>query len=271
MAWLLWGPIASPLFGGNVAMADGVTDLQDVSRWSDTDLSEFVRQTVSDEFGGKVDYDPIYSELYSLDFVINRFSGLHALVNLGVRVTFTLDDYPEQEKFLEASKKGVVHKAIYIEFNRKNVQHGALEVSRAAFLAFLFDQRYRDFRAVGLRIFEDCTFHFFSIEENIRRLRREQHETTNEYDQEIRGDIIAYFTDKGFGFIEDDEAQKFFFHIANVVDDDLRIQLPSYTQGDTIPVFFFYGGSDGKKYPKAINVSLANTLRRSREEDVGEL
>lgn len=241
-------------------MSDAVPSLKDVSKWSDGELCSFVRLRLVETFNGKIDYDPVYAELYSIDFVVNRFEGIHALVNLGVRVTFQTEDYQAQEKFLEASKKGVVHKSVYVEFARKNLEGGALLIAYAAFLAFLFDQRYRDFRAVGLRIFDDNTFHFFSLEENIRRLRREQHEDSNEYDREISGEIIAYFTDKGFGFIEDDEAQKFFFHIANVVDDDLRIQLPSYTQGDTIPVHFFYGGSDGKKYPKAINVALANRL-----------
>jgi hypothetical protein len=244
-------------------MANVVNALGDEARWTDAELSQFVRDTLAEELGAKIDYDPVYSDLYRLDFVINRFEGIHALVNLGVRTTLQTEAYGEQEKFLEASKKGVVHKSVYVEFAKKNTRQGAVEIARAAFMAFLFDQRYRDFRAVGLRIFEDCTFHFFSLEENIRRLRREQHETSNEYDHEIQGDIIAYFTDKGFGFIEDAEAQKFFFHIANVVDDDLRIQLPSYTQGDTIPVHFFYGGSDGKKYPKAINVSLATPLRHA--------
>jgi len=237
---------------------DGLTNGQ---RWTAADLSKFVREALTETFGGKIDYDPAYSELYCLDFVINRFQGIHALVNLGVRATFETDDYAAQEKFIEAARKGVVHKSVYVEFSRKNVQGGAVLIAYAAFLAFLFDQRYRDFKAVGLRIFEDCTFHLFSLEENIRRLRRERHEDSNDYDEELTGDIIAYFTDKGFGFIEDSEAQKFFFHIANVVDDDLRIQLPSYTQGDTIPVQYFYGGSDGKKYPKAVNVSLANRLR----------
>ncbi|MCA9564326.1 MAG: cold shock domain-containing protein [Myxococcales bacterium] len=231
-------------------------------RWSSEQLSQYVRSQIQDTFGGKVDYDPVYSELYCLDFVINRFQGIHALVNLGVRTTFETQDYAAQEAFLEAAKKGVVHKSIYVEFARKNVESGALSIALAAFLAFLFDQRYRDFRAVGLRIFEDCTFHFFSLEENIRRLRRERHEDANEYDEQLGGDIIAYFTDKGFGFIEDPEQQKFFFHIANVVDDDLRIQLPSYTQGDTIPVRFYYGGSDGKKYPKAVNVSLNSNYEK---------
>lgn len=244
-------------------MADGANDLKSESHWTDDDLSSYVRECLTQQYGGKIDYDPVYGDLYRLDFVINRFEDLHALVNLGVRTTLQTEAYAEQEKFLEASKKGVVHKSIYVEFSFKNVKQGALEIARAAFLAFLFDQRYRDFRAVGLRIFEDCTFHFFSLEENIRRLRREQHETSNDYEQEVQGDIIAYFTDKGFGFIEDAQAQKFFFHIANVVDDDLRMQLPSYNQGDTIAVHFFYGGSDGKKYPKAVNVSLANPLRRA--------
>lgn len=249
-------------------MSDAVYDGIDEANWSDGELSNFVRDQLSEVFGGKIDFDPVYSELYCLDFVVNRFEGLHALVNLGVKATFTTEKHSDQEKFLEASKKGVVHKAIYIEFCRKNLHHGALRVAHAAFLAFLFDQRYRDFRAVGLRIFDDCTFHFFSLEESIRRLRREQHEGTNEYDREIEGEIIAYFTDKGFGFIEDAEAQKFFFHIANVVDDDLRIQLPSYNQGDTIPVQFFYGGSDGKKYPKAINVALTSRMPRSTDFDI---
>jgi cold shock CspA family protein len=229
-------------------------------QWSDAQLSECVRSQLADTFGGKVDFDPAYADLYSLDFVVNRFEGLHALVNLGVKVTFKTDDYAAQERFLEAARKGVVHKSVYVEFGRRNVDSGAIRVAYAAFLAFLFDQRYRDFKAVGLRVFEDCTFHLFSLEENIRRLRRERHEDNNEYDQELLGRIIAYFTDKGFGFIEDAEGQKFFFHIANVADDDLRIQLPSYTQGDTIAVQYFYGGSDGKKYPKAVNVSLSSRL-----------
>ncbi|MBN1946561.1 MAG: cold shock domain-containing protein [Bradymonadales bacterium] len=231
----------------------------DVSKWSDTDLSNYVRKTLTESFGGRVDYDPVYSDLYSLDFVINRLEGIHALVNLGVRTTFSIENLSRQEAFLEAAKKGVVHKSVYLEFDRRNLNQGALIVAYAAFLAFLFDNRYRELKAIGLRIFEDCTYHFFSLEENIRRLRRERHEQTNEYDRQVGGDIIAYFTDKGFGFIEDESAQKFFFHIANVVDEDLRIQLPSYNQGDIIPVEFYYGGSDGKKYPKAVNVTLGRS------------
>ena len=77
----------------------------------------------------------------------------------------------------------------------------------------------------------------------------------------IQGRIIAYFTDKGFGFIQTDEERKFFFHIANVVDDDLRGELPSYVPGETIDVAFQYGGHDGKKYPKAINVALSSEER----------
>jgi cold shock CspA family protein len=242
-------------------MAD-LDALQNESGLNGESLSEVVRDLLQTEYGGKIDFDPVYSELYCLDFVVNRFESLHALVNLGVRTTFETDDYGQQERFLEAAKKGVVHKSIYVEFNKKNLRTGAVLVAYAAFLAFLFDHRYRDFRAVGLRIFEDCTFHFFSLEENIRRLRRDQHEDLNEYDEELIGEIIAYFTDKGFGFIEDSEAQKFFFHIAHVVDDDLRIQLPSYTQGDRIGVGYYYGGSDGKKYPKAINVSLGKRVPR---------
>ena len=48
-----------------------------------------------------------------------------------------------------------------------------------------------------------------------------------------------------------------------VVDDELRSRLPGYVLGEIIGVEFQYGGNDGKKYPKAINVSLS-------DDDLGE-
>jgi len=96
-------------------MADVVGALGDESNWSDAELSMYVRDTLHGELGAKIDYDPVYAELYRLDFVINRFEGVHALVNLGVRTTLATENYAEQERFLEASKKGVVHNLIYDE------------------------------------------------------------------------------------------------------------------------------------------------------------
>lgn len=208
------------------------------------------------ESGYRIDYDPEYDRRYKLDFIITRIRDIHAYVNLGVQLSIRSDDLELQEKFLDGARRGVVHKSVLIEVDEHTVHTGAIPVATSACMAFLFDRRYSNFKCIGLRVFEDCTFHFFDIEENVRRLRRHAQDDSSRLGQEMSGNIIAYFTDKGFGFIESSSDQKFFFHIANVVDDELRVQLPSYIPGDVLPVIFKYGGSDGKKYPKAIEVEM---------------
>ena len=204
----------------------------------------------------RLDRDPDYLQRYRLDAVITRIAKVHAHINLGIKLSTQSDDLDQQAEFLETSRRGVVHKAIFIELHEQTVNTGAIPVAISACMAFLFDRRYSHFKSIGLRVFEDCTFHYFDVEENVRRLRRDQQHTSHRIGQELTGHIIAYFTDKGFGFIEAEKDHKFFFHIANVVDDELRIQLPTYQPGELIPVLFKYGGSDGKKYPKAIDVLL---------------
>ncbi len=207
--------------------------------------------------GCRVDVDDDYKNLYCIDFGVSRVRGVHAAVNFGIHVTRDTDNFARQEVFLEAARKGVVNKSIYIEVCASTVETGVLPITYAACLAFLFDRRYNHARATGLRVFEDCSFHFFDLEENVRRLRKDIHDASHDVAELLDGQIIAYFSEKGFGFIEDAEHQKFFFHIANVVDDALRQALPNYNQGDIIGVRFCYGGSDGKKYPKAVEVSAA--------------
>ena len=218
------------------------------------DLVGFVK-TGLEELGFQIESDPTYSEIYRLDFTINRVQNVHAAVNLGVKVTLEAENVDLQEQFLHAIRRGVVHKAIFVELNEANLETGAIQVLFGACIAFLFDRRYTQFRAVGVRVFEDSTFHFFGLEENVQRLQREYRtEKPPEGDQRF-GHIIAYFVNKGFGFIEDDGHQKYFFHIAQVQDEGLRLRLPSYVPGDSIPVGFFYGGHDGKRYPKAVAVT----------------
>ncbi len=212
--------------------------------------------TSLEEHGCRLDRDPDYLSQYNLDAVVTRISRIHAHVNLGIRIHTGTDDLDTQTVFLDTSRRGVVHKAIYIELHPNTVFTGAIPVAISACMAFLFDRRYSHFKSIGLRIFEDCTFHYFDVEENVRRLRRDTQHMGHRIGQELAGHIIAYFTDKGFGFIEAEKDQKFFFHIANVVDDELRAQLPTYQPGELIPALFKYGGSDGKKYPKAIDVLL---------------
>lgn len=197
-----------------------------------------------------------FRDQYLLDFTVTGLDDVHAHVNLGLHVTTETDDLDQQQKFLQASKRGVVLKSLFVEVSEVTINSGGLLVAFGACMAFLFDRRYAQVRATGIRIFEDCSFHFFDLEENIERLERMSLDEEMSIGEDIDGRIIAYFTDKGFGFIQTEEERKFFFHIANVVDDELRQRLPSYVPGEIIPVEFQYGGHDGKKYPKAINVAL---------------
>ncbi len=208
--------------------------------------------------GAKVDVDPEFQKLYNLDFMVNRLENVHAHVNLGAHVTTETDDLERMKKFAAAAKRGIVLKAVYIEMSKLTVNTGGFLVAFGGCLSYLFDRRYTQSRSIGVRIFEDCSLQFFDLEENIQRLERMNVDEDLAIGDDLGGRIIAYFTDKGFGFIQTEDDRKFFFHIANVVDDDLRARLPGYVLGEIIPVEFQYGGNDGKKYPKAINVSLSD-------------
>ncbi|MEZ4458836.1 MAG: hypothetical protein R3E66_03730 [bacterium] len=203
-----------------------------------------------------ISVDATFSSAYNLDFTLTRLREVHAHVNLGIHVTTTREDTDELTKFAQAARRGVVLKSIYIEISEDAVETGGLLVSVGACISFLFDRRFAQHRSVGVRIHEDCSFQFFEVEEAIQRLERKYVDDDLAIGDDLRGRIIAYFTDKGFGFVQTDDDRKFFFHIANVVDDHLRARLPAYVLGEIIPVDFQYGGNDGKKYPKAINVSL---------------
>lgn len=213
-------------------------------------------QAYFERAGADLETDSTFAQRYLLDFTITGLQDVHAHVNLGVHVTDAVDDLERQDKFLQAARRGIVLKAIYIELVDTSLSAGGLLVAFGACLSFLFDRRYAQVKATGIRIQEDCSFHFFDLEENIERLERMSFDEELDIGEDLGGRVIAYFTDKGFGFIQTDEERKFFFHIANVVDDELRARLPAYVPGEVIPVDFQYGGNDGKKYPKAINVSL---------------
>ncbi len=218
-------------------------------------LSDELR-TRFEEAGAILTVDDSFVEHYNLDFTVTRFDPVHAHVNLGVHVTSARDDLDDLNKFLQASKRGIVLKSVYIEMSEVAVDTGGVLVALGACLAVLFDRRHQPSKCIGVRIFEDCSFQFFDLEETVNRLERRFLDDDLAIGDDLAGRIIAYFTDKGFGFIQTDDDRKFFFHIANVVDDDLRARLPGYVLGEIIPVDFQYGGNDGKKYPKAVNVSV---------------
>ena len=206
--------------------------------------------------GARVEREPRFEKQYGLDFTITRLEQVYAHVNLGVHVTSSLDDHDEIERFAQLSKRGIVVKSLYIELDLETFEGGSLLVAMGACLSYLFERRHQQSRALGVRIHEDCSYHFFPLDEALDRLDRADFEEELQVGEEMEGRIIAYFTEKGFGFIQNEEEQKFFFHIANIIDDDLRSKLPGYVPGEVIPVDFQYGGNDGKKYPKAVNVAL---------------
>jgi cold shock CspA family protein len=215
------------------------------------ELAEYLQ-----DMGARIEFDEEFERLYNLDFIMTRFEEVHAHVNLGVHVTTTFDDLRQMESHIQSARRGVVLKALYIEMSDATVDAGGLIVALGASLSFIFDRRWANTRAIGLRIHEDSTYNFFDLEETVERLQRMTQAEDLHIGETLSGRIIAYFTDKGFGFIQTDDERKFFFHIANIVDDTLRSRLPTYIPGEVIPVAFQYGGNDGKKYPKAINVSF---------------
>ena len=210
--------------------------------------------------GAVVQSNPHFLETYDLDFTVMAMTDIHAHVNLGVHVTVQQGDLASMQKFSQVAARGIVFKSLYVELSEVASKAGGATVGVAAAMAFLFNRRFQQAKLLGLRIHDDCSFQFFDLGENIERLERVFVDEDLVVGDSMGGRIIAYFTDKGFGFIQTDDERKFFFHIANVVDDELRGRLPGYVLGEIIPVEFHYGGNDGKKYPKAIHVSLTESL-----------
>lgn len=233
-------------------MGDEIT-----ARLSDTLRGHFERA------GARVDVNEEFAKLYNLDFVITGLENVHAHVNLGVHVTTSPDDLIRMQRFNQASQRGIVLKGMYVEISDVVLNSGGFLVAFGACLSYLFDRRHAQTKSIGMKIFEDCSYQFFEVDDTMQRLERMNVDEDLAIGDQLQGRIIAYFTDKGFGFIQTDDDRKYFFHIANVVDDELRARLPGYVLGEIIAVEFQYGGNDGKKYPKAINVSLS-------DEDLGD-
>ena len=222
---------------------------------NDHALSEALERYLEDA-GARVEHDDDFKERYNLDFSVTRLDEVYAHVNLGVHVTTSIDDHERIATFAQVARRGIVLKALYIEVSSETIDAGGLLVAFGACLSFLFDRRYQQTRAMGMKIYEDCSFHFFELDDALDRIGRVSQDDDLDIGASMDGRIIAYFTDKGYGFIQTEDERKFFFHIANIVDDELRQRLPGYVPGEVIPVEFQYGGHDGKKYPKAINVSF---------------
>jgi len=210
-----------------------------------------------EENGCRIDVDEHYRDRYGIDFSISHVDGVHSAFNLGIHLSFEPDCHKTQDLFLEATKRGVVSKGLYIEICANEIDTGVIPVTFFSSLSFLFNRRFSETQNWGLKVFQNHTFHFFDLEDNVRHLRITERESVFSKDEELKGKVVAYFKSKGYGFIISSgsgKESKFFFHIANVKNNTLRDQLEAYTEGSAIPVCFTYGGSNGQKYPKALNV-----------------
>lgn len=193
---------------------------------------------------------------YAFDFSIVRYENLYAHVNLAIHVTTVHDDIDAMERFVNGANRGICLKALYVEIDPSTVNTGSQVVGFGAALNFLFQRPADEHRCYGIRIFQDCSLQYFNLENNISRLNRLANLDDLAIGDTFKGKITHYFTDRGFGFIQIDTDHKFFLHIANIADDRLRTKLAEYSVGEVIPVEFQFGGSDGGKYPKAINIVL---------------
>jgi cold shock CspA family protein len=166
-------------------------------------------------------------------------------------------DPSDQERLSEAVRLGVVPRAIYLELPRQLHDAGSLRVAFSASLAYAFDQQYEGVNTVGIHVRADNSFHVYDLDVHLRRRRRDQHNAAHGEGETLKGNVVAYFAGKGYGFIESETSEKFFFHVAGIEDESLRNDLAALVGSATIPVEFRFGGSDGRKYPKAVDVQRA--------------
>lgn len=210
-----------------------------------------------EKMGFRIDSYDNYQEKYGIDFIISRVNGIHATVSLAVRFTRTEADLAGQERLIQSIEQGIATKALYVEAFA-DADTGLFPLVHAACIVVMFDMGYSEWKTVGLRVHEDKVLRFFNLVRNVQSLRipRPVSKSNGTHGSNVLcGDIVAYVVDRGFGFIEDEAEQKFFFHIANVEDVELEESLTEFKEGEKIPVKFQNGGvGAGKKFPKAISV-----------------
>lgn len=152
------------------------------------------------------------------------------------------------------------NKTLVVEFGCKEFDTGAFYVAHAGLISFLFNQRYRAENIFGLRVYENLSFQLFSLEEQIEKFRKKAHEEKFAGNGRMKGEIVAYFPNKGYGFLRSGGEEKFFFHITSVRDISLKEFLPNYLEGTLLPVSFVFGGSRGGQFPRAKSIlSLGKT------------
>lgn len=205
--------------------------------------------------------DPTYDHVYKLDFIVDRFKSIAKQIPIGVQVTTKLNDYFKQTEFLkERKKKTLVDKSIYVEVDPKvDISNWGSELIYSALVAFTFMKDLATKHISGVRIYPDIIYEFFDIEENIKK---NQVATKNT----LTGKIVRYNPKKGFGFIETNENEKWFFHISSISDkklkesflDKAQINPEDNTLAKPIYVNFEDGGlPKGASAPSAINIKLS--------------
>jgi hypothetical protein len=210
--------------------------------------------------------NPTYDHQYKLDFIVDRFKSIDKLIPIGVQVTIRLNNTTKQKIFLtERKKKTLVDKSIYIEVHPDvDITNWGSELIYNALVSFVFQKKLVKEDIVGLRINPDTTYEFFNIEENIKSARKSTQKSTGKI---LKGKIVRYFPDKGYGFIETKDTSRWFFHISKVSDNRLTDSfLPNaqINQDDNTlikPIYVEFednGHTRGQDdSPEAINIKLS--------------
>jgi len=218
---------------------------------------------------------------YKLDIMVHKFKGVDKVTPIGLQLTTRRHDAIKQDIFLRVQEESsVVPKAAYIEIYPKvDIKQGAATVVSSALMSFIFDRKYQSQKVIGIRIYADLTYEFFSLRENIKMLKRKQREQNCEYSMKgpMSGLIVDFLTIKSYGFIKPTEngGGNFFFHISKA-DEEVSSHLRMIAEKQnnkrgmlrvSIPVTFEYGGTrPNEEYPEAINVKLCNPFPEPKQE-----
>lgn len=221
---------------------------------------EAVQDALQERFGCRLMKDHGLEDRYGVTFVVERLPEVDTVLNVGVAIARSSGDLEHQSQCADTTRRNVVARLLFVELGDEAEEIGAPALVYTALGSLVFDQQYRDLKAAHLHFDADASFRITPLEEQLRRLQRVD-SRAHLPDERLDGTIVAYFADKGFGFIESEDHEKYFFHIAHVEDDELRTRLPGFLPGERVNVGFRYGGHDGKKYPKAVEIQYPDEDR----------
>jgi hypothetical protein len=199
-------------------------------------------------------------------------------------------------EFLSAqtAPRPIVDRALYIEVDPSvPLDEGGVDLVALALKNFQADRKLQTQNVLGVRIYDDMTYEFFDLAEDIRKsvdqktlqtvatkvVTTEKPQSSKqeiEIDsdalsrallgdksagKEMRGILNSYRPSRGFGMATGHDGNSYFVHVYSIVDPDLKERLARYS-GETpvnleMPIAFVDGGrtKEHVKYNEAKQVT----------------